>query len=109
MMSLCRRIMWLLVLGLFPAAAAAQDVVIAPGAGSPPIIRVLHADGTQTSFYAYNPSFPGGVNVALGDVNGDGVPDIITGAGPGGGPHVQVFSGTDLSVLASFFAYAPSF
>src|SRR5262245_51772219 len=100
---------FLLLVCLLPREGYGQDVVIAPGAGAPPLIRVLHADGTQTSFYAYNPSFPGGVNVALGDVNGDGVPDIITGAGPGGGPHVQVFSGTDLSVLASFFAYAPSF
>src|SRR5207248_442428 len=61
------------------------------------------------SFFAFDPSFTGGVSVRAGDVNGDGRADVVTGAGAGGGPHVQVFSGVDLSVLQSFFAFDPSF
>jgi hypothetical protein len=61
------------------------------------------------SFYAYTTAHRGGVTVAAGDVNGDGRADIITGAGPGGSPHVRVFSGRDLSELASFYAYHPAF
>ena len=61
------------------------------------------------SFYAYAPVFHGGVHVAAGDVNGDGKADIVTGAGAGGGPHVEVFSGADMSILASFYAYASTF
>jgi hypothetical protein len=40
--------------------------------------------------------FLGGANVALADVNGDGVPDVIAGAGPGGSPIVKVYDGATL-------------
>jgi hypothetical protein len=46
---------------------------------------------------------------ALADINGDGKAEVITDAGPGGGPHVQVFYGANLAVLDSFFAYSPNF
>jgi hypothetical protein len=96
----------LVVAWLLPAAAHAQ-VVVAAGGGQP-AVRILNADGSQATFFAFNPAFTGGVRAALGDVNGDGVVDIVTAAGPGGGPHVKVFSGADLSELASFYAYAPA-
>lgn len=60
-------------------------------------------------FDAYPQSFTGGVRVAVGDVTGDGVKDIITGAGPGGGPHVKVFDGVTGSEVRSFFAFDTSF
>jgi len=47
--------------------------------------------------------------VAAADVNGDGKADIVTGAGPGGGPHVEVFDGATNAVLRSFFAYGAGF
>jgi hypothetical protein len=62
-------------------------------------------------FYAYDPAFRGGVTVAAGDLTGDGVAEIITGAGPGGQPQVRVFSlaGGGVTEVAGFFAYDPAF
>ncbi|MBX9579832.1 MAG: S8 family serine peptidase, partial [Gemmataceae bacterium] len=86
-------------------------IVTGAGAGGGPHVRVFDAATGEGrfSFFAYDPSYTGGVRVAVGDVNADGTPDIITGTGPGGAAHVQVFSGVDLALLASFYAYAPSF
>ncbi len=87
------------------------DIVVATDAGAGPHVKVFDG-GTNAdvqSFFAYSPSFSGGVRVAAGDVNGDGVADIITGAGPGAGPHVKVFDGRTNAELMSFFAFGPQF
>jgi hypothetical protein len=59
-------------------------------------------------FLAYGAAFRGGVTVAVGDVNNDGLGDVVTGAGPGGGPHVKVFGGGG-PVVRSFLAYGAAF
>jgi hypothetical protein len=91
---------------------AVPDIITgAIGGGGGPLVKVFDgATGAEiASFFAYAEAFRGGVRVAAGDVNGDGFADIITGAGPGGGPHVRAFSGQDQSELASFFPYIEGF
>ena len=61
------------------------------------------------SFFVYAPTFTGGIFIAAGDTNGDGIDEYITGAGAGGGPHVKVISGATQAELMSFFAADPSF
>ncbi|WP_395809424.1 fibronectin type III domain-containing protein, partial [Daejeonella sp.] len=83
-------------------------------AGGAPLVTITFNNGTYVSFFAYASTFTGGVRVALGDINGDGNMDVITGAGPGGGPQVNVYnvnpSTGAVSLQNSFFAYnAPSF
>ncbi len=86
-------------------------IVTGSGADALPLVRVLDSDtrAEKLSFLAFDQSFQGGVRVAAGDLDGDGVQDIIAAAGPGGGPHVRAFSGRDYHELASFFAYDATF
>ena len=75
-------------------------------------VKVFHGR-TRTEIASFlaigSPNFSDGVYVASGDVNGDGYADIITGAGPGAGSQVKVFSGQTLGTLRSFFAYEGGF
>ncbi|HZQ84625.1 MAG TPA: hypothetical protein VFA83_07295, partial [Acidimicrobiales bacterium] len=87
-----------------------DDIVVGSGPGVPSRVIVYNGDGTPSgvSFSPYGDAFTGGVNVGVADINGDGIDEIVTGAGAGGGPNVRVFDG-DGSPLTSFFAYDAGF
>lgn len=53
--------------------------------------------------------FSGQVRTAVADVTGDGVPDVIAGAGPGGSPRVCVYDGASGNKVVDFLAYAAEF
>ncbi|MBU0598137.1 M23 family metallopeptidase [Patescibacteria group bacterium] len=86
-----------------------QEIIIGAGAGGGPHVKIYSANGLRLSdFFPYPTGFRGGVDVATGDVDGNGIDEIITGAGPGGGPHVRVFK-RDGQRLSQFFAYDEDF
>ena len=102
--------------GVFVAAGDVNgdgkaEIITGPGVGGGPQVKVFNGTTGQqlNSFFAYDPGFTGGVHVAVGDVNGDGKAEIITGAGPGGGPQVKVFNGTTVQQLSTFVAADPTF
>ncbi len=89
--------------------APALPTVAALGAGGVPIVQVITPDGSVKNFQPFASNYRGGITVAAGDVNGDGVADIIVGVASGASPHVKVFSGTNYQVIRSFYAFATSF
>src|SRR5262245_10983711 len=67
-----------------------------------PRMELLESRVTPAQFF-------GGVRVASADVTGDSVPDIVTAAGPGGGPHVRVMNGATGVESTGFYAFDESF
>lgn len=89
---------------------SAKEIISAAGPGGGPHVVVTTTDGNVlASFFAYATSFKGGVSVAVADVDGDGKDEIITGAGPGGGPHLRSFEGNGAANGPGFFAYDPNY
>ena len=90
-----------------------SDLICGAGAGGGPRVIVFNGATNFTTvlqdFFAFDPSFKGGVDVAGADFNVDGFADIVASAGPGGGPEVRVFDANTLNVLTQFYAYDTSF
>ena len=78
------------------------DVAVSADVGGGPRVRmfVSNPDGSYSAgadFFAIDDkNFRGGTRIALGDVNRDGIADLIVVAGPGGGPRVAIFDGRTL-------------
>lgn len=88
-----------------------MEIITGTENGGGPHVRVFNQDGVliNPGFFAYAPNFRGGVDVAVGDLDGDGLKEIICGAGYGGGPHIRIFSKHGNLINPGFFAYSENF
>jgi FtsP/CotA-like multicopper oxidase with cupredoxin domain len=97
--------------------AISTYAVAVPGSpGHSAVVKIYNGNGdrlvtTVTPF----PGFEGIPNVAMGDINGDQVLDLVVGAGKGHSPEVVVYSGAAnrgkpafATELARFMAFASS-
>jgi predicted outer membrane repeat protein len=96
------------------------EVVVTPDEGGGPVVAVYRgvdlAGGKAVELVRYfgiqDDAFRGGARAAVGDVNGDNVPDVVVAAGFSGGPRIQVWDGVTIAAgvqpttaLANFFAF----
>lgn len=92
-----------------------DEIATAAGAGGGPHVQVFAvANRTATpvtGFMAYDPNFTGGVLIAGGRLSGYAAEELVTTAGPGGGPHVAIsqFPPGTRRVPHEFMAYEPTF
>ncbi len=91
-----------------------SDIVISPDLGGGPRVTVLDGSNFKviTNFFGIDDkNFRGGARVALGDINGDAVSDLVVAAGFGGGPRIAAFDGRSVRVgipiklFNDFFAF----
>ena len=88
-------------------------IVIGPDKGntSAPLVKVVDRSTGQviSQFYAYETSFLGGVRIATGDMDGDGIDEIIVAPGQGRAAEVRVFkqNGVELTQFRTLAYPAP--
>src|SRR5262245_17404280 len=92
-------------------AVPATGFAVGAGAGAAPQVKLF--DGSppveRASFLAYAESYTGGVRIALGDVTGDGVVDVLAVTGGGTSAHVKVFDGNTFAEVRSFLPFGADF
>jgi len=89
-----------------------RDIVLGSGPGRPAEVDVIDGDTRQTILSAFPfGDYSGGVMVAAGDIDGDGIDDLAVSADTGGGPRVRIYltRGSQLVPTADFFALDPTF
>ncbi len=86
-----------------------KEIIVGAGEGGGPHVRVFDGEGNlKLQFFAFNQRFKGGVTVTGGDVNNDGMDEIIVGVASGANSYIRVFDHSGF-LLTQFLAYAPNF
>ncbi len=84
------------------------NIIVAPGPGREPLLKIFDYSSLKKEFLVYGENWQGGVSLAAGDLNNDGIAEIALGALPGAAPHVRVFSGQG-DLLESFYTWEEGF
>lgn len=86
------------------------EIIAGAGVGGGPHIRVFNKHGKviNPGFFAFDEYFRGGVNVSAGDIDGDGVDEIIAGQGYGGSSEIRVYDKDGKWEIWPFYAFDAS-
>lgn len=89
---------------------SAEEIVTGTSSGMGPQVMVYDKNGKlKSSFFVYAKHLRSGVRVAVGDVDGDGMGEIVVGPGSGGRPHIRIFNGYGQAEYPGYFALDKKF
>lgn len=84
------------------------EIVVAPESKSDPTIKIFNQNGQlEREFLAFNKDFKNGINIAVGDVDGDKKDDIVAGPKSGLLPKIKIFDEKG-NLKNSFIAFSAS-
>jgi subtilisin family serine protease len=86
-----------------------DEIIVAPLGGREALVRVFdNRAQLKSNFLAFGRNWRGGINLAVGDLDNDGLAEIVAAARPGAAPHVRVFDERGI-VKQSFYAWTEDF
>lgn len=93
------------------AVGSPAEVLVAADRGGQPFVNVLDSQtgALLRSFLGYGETFTGGVRVSTGDLDGNGVAEVLVAPQAGGAPFVNVFNAETQALLRQFQVYGDSF
>lgn len=82
-----------------------KEIALVQATGGTPEIRIFGRDGKLAGvFRAYDNYYLKGLTITSGDINHDGIDDLITGTGFGSAPLIKIFSSRGKTLNKGFFA-----
>jgi UPF0755 protein len=86
-----------------------KEIITAPLSSYQPLIRVFNLFGAlKDEFLAYSNNFYGGLNISSGDLNNDGLDEIVVSIASSASPYVRIFD-SSFYLRSQFLAYDRKF
>ena len=86
-----------------------DEIIVTPRANSQTRIKVYELENgqevLQDSYLAYAENVVGGLNLAVGDIDGNGIDELVTVPLSGGGPHIRAFRQGGQATTLNIFAF----